>query len=815
MIGSLFGRLVRPTLILIPLIGMVGPARSQCDEEAVWTIYSPTGDIAEILFQGSVAWIGAGNGAIRIDISQVAGGNPDQIKISENEGLISGEITCMTQDRFGNVWIGTKSDGVSVFDGAGNHITDLTSFNELWDDQVTAIGSAGDRMFVVSVDRFTAQGAPEGGGFVVISIAPDGAGGFVFESLPSAASALDVGQVVLVDGTDVWFGTNGNGLWRLDENVPPGQPPVFAEALVQAEGLASNNVKKLAKAPHPSYAGEVLWMGTSGGLQVWDGTTLEMVDVVDDTHEPGTESILDIYRQGNSMYAVVDVADSRDLYRVDIGAPPLFGVPIPKSDVLPDTTYIPREVAVDTSGRIVLGTKKQSFSVRVGSQWIPVPSLGPHAPQVADLALGADGALYFGTGSRPTEINVGNGLGVFRDDAWSSVTRDDGILERETVWVEAWPDSSIWFGSTVNRFSGGVNRLFPAADSLLAYHNAVVVESRRTLGRNVGGFGLDAGSNLWILYGQAEGGISVVEWPSQRITSFPMSEMVSGGNDLLSGIAFDSRGRAWITTRNTVDKPAQLHVIDLNGTISLKSDDVYSSFLMASEVAPLGDVADIVIDVNDTVWIVGQIDVVIGQIGPDFGGQASANWSVLRPTAAQLGGRNPLPYSAAELDWDGNVWLGTDSSGLVRISPDAVTWDWFDEIAGCPLPDQSVSGLHVDREGHQIWIGTLSGGIARLDLSGAAGADDGDRLDPEPYPNPFRPDSGSLRFQTLPNTVPLNYFRIFTLTGELVHERTDFTDTVVWDGLTLGGQIVEPGVYFITAETATGKLYEAKVAVIR
>ena len=175
-----------------------GRASAQCDPEVLWEVFEPTGDVAEILVEGEVAWIGARGGVIRIETAGVAGGAPVQSKIGEGQGLVSSAITAMARDGFGNLWVGTREDGVSVFDASGRHLEDLSAFRELWSDRVLAIGGEGDRMFVSSANEFSPAGNPEGGGYVIITVTPRAGGGFDFSS--ASGTQLEVGRDVQVRG---------------------------------------------------------------------------------------------------------------------------------------------------------------------------------------------------------------------------------------------------------------------------------------------------------------------------------------------------------------------------------------------------------------------------------------------------------------------------------------------------------------------------------------------------------------------------------------------------------------------------------------
>jgi hypothetical protein len=360
---------------------------------------------------------------------------------------------------------------------------------------------------------------------------------------------------------------------------------------------------------------------------------------------------------------------------------------------------------------------------------------------------------------------------------------------------------------------GGLNLFDPRDSTFVIFHDTVPQAALRTQGKNVQDVEVDAAGNVWVVYGQVEGGLSVVD-PDTVVTNYPVDVFAPGGNEILRSVAFDSRGRPWVTTKEASDRIASLFVIDHKGTIHDLGDDSYTTFLVASQIADIGTVLGIAIDAADVIWLAGTNGLVRGEIGPDDAGQANASWTEIEPTLSQTGGRNPLPYTAAEFDWDENLWLGTESSGLVRVSGNGQTWTWFDQEAGHPLPDQSVQGLFVQESARSIWISTASGGIARLRLS--AGGDGRAAEALEIFPNPWRP-----REQEVPLTIrgipeeEVTTVRIYTLEGGLVHEAPGLTGVKTWDGLNLGGQLVEAGVYVVTAISTNGNVYKGKVAVIR
>jgi ligand-binding sensor domain-containing protein len=779
--------------------------RAECDPTADWTAFGATGDISEILVRDGIAWVAAVGGLIRFDLSTAGAEEPGQRRITGADGLASTNITTMAIDGFGNVWVGTRENGVSVFGPAGNHVANLDSFNALWSDLVVAIGADGDRVFVQSADGDSPQGAIEGGGFVIITIVPDGSG-YRFE--PLSGPELEAGRFITTRTDEIWFATSGRGVWKRDETV---SPPSFAQVLTTLEGLASNNVRKLVFAPRFGSATDVLWIGSTEGLQSYDGTSLDTPAFFQGN------DILDVHRAGNELYVIRENDFFvRDLYRVDLTtafAPQRVG----RITCMPDTLYSPREVGVGPNGEIVLGTQSFGIGIRQGSEWSCPPPLGPHSAFVSDLKISSDGTLYFGAGNKdPTGGQ--RGVGMFDGTTWDFLnSQNSQLLANRVTEIAVWPDSTAWFGTTVNLDLGGVNRYYPKSDSLVAYHDDVVVPARQTLGRNCWALEVDASDNLWSCYGQANGGLSCIEYPSEQITNFPFATMFSGRTTLLRDLAFDTFGRVWVSTFSSGTIAGQIYVVDTRGTISNRSDDILRSFNLASEVADIGEIRSISIDSTNQVWLAGEAGLAVGQI-TDSGNAAAATWTLLPGTTAQLGGRNPLPYRCATLDWDENIWLGTESAGLLRISKDRSIWTWFDQLEGCPLPDQGVFGIYSDDVNRTVYVGTARGGIAVIQID-----ENSARASTllAPFPNPWNPTAqGALTFDQIPITETTT-MRMYTIAGDLVAELADVRGPKTWDGRTAAGQFVESGVYLISATSTAGTgsgatvRYEGKVAVVR
>ena len=118
------------------------------------------------------------------------------------------------------------------------------------------------------------------------------------------------------------------------------------------------------------------------------------------------------------------------------------------------------------------------------------------------------------------------------------------------------------------------------------------------------------------------------------------------------------------------------------------------------------------IDAQGNVWI-GRSYVVSSWGGTSYWSCEltkfdGTNWTVYTPDNSGL----PEGLIAGlAIDVQGNVWVGTENSGLGRF--DGVNWTVYNED-NSGLPDVTVYDLAVDAQG-SLWIGTFNGGLAKFD----------------------------------------------------------------------------------------------------
>ena len=197
------------------------------------------------------------------------------------DGLPSNRLTGLALDREGYLWIATR-DGLARFDGVG-----YTVYRHVPGQAGTLPGNFVQTVFVDSRDRVWV--GIEGKGLCVLDRQRR-----VFTRISQASHPLlqsdDVWAVAETPDRQVWFGTFGGGLYRLDGE---GRMARFLPEPGQADALPAENVLALAVDARGS-----LWVGTTSGLARWTGQGFETLP----TDQLSGEVVLSLSPEGERLW---------------------------------------------------------------------------------------------------------------------------------------------------------------------------------------------------------------------------------------------------------------------------------------------------------------------------------------------------------------------------------------------------------------------------------------------------------------------------------------------------------------------------------
>lgn len=299
----------------------------------------------------------------------------------------------------------------------------------------------------------------------------------------------------------------------------------------------------------------------------------------------------------------------------------------------------------------------------------------------------------------------------------------------------------------------------------------------------------------------------------------------------ISGLAFDSKGALWAANSGT------------SCILSKYADGQWHGYNLGASSSAI-DISKMMIDNNDSKWIIKRIDGMILVFNEN-----SSQTAVTLTSEAGHGGLPGTVVYSMLTDLNGSVWIGTDDGIGVIYNPknifngknydaslimvprndgsgqadalfsgqkvmamavDGANHKWIATEGGVyemsadglvqlnhfstgnsPLLTNKVSTMAIDAGG-EIFFGTNSGIIS---YRGKAAAGNKDNSNVLVYPNPFRPDYDG--FVAIKGLVSNAEVKITTSSGDLVARLDSEGGQAVWNRKTLDGQDVTSGVYLV------------------
>ena len=219
-------------------------------------------------------WIGTGDGSLYRH-------SEDRYTQMAGPGRLGSTIRALTSDRDGNLWIATHGGGLvrwrdGVFSALSTNLFAAREIRSLVEDDEGSlwVGSYGEGLLRLRDAKFVPAGVPEGlQGDMTWTVTPRSAGGVwvgsdgglsnyaggVFQHIagPKGTEGMRVRAVVEDRRHVLWVGTQGAGLYRMDQNG--------AKLFDLRHGAANNTVTALLE----DRVGRI-WVGSNEGLDLID-----------------------------------------------------------------------------------------------------------------------------------------------------------------------------------------------------------------------------------------------------------------------------------------------------------------------------------------------------------------------------------------------------------------------------------------------------------------------------------------------------------------------------------------------------------------
>lgn len=566
-------------------------------------------------------WFGTkGGGVCKYD-------GTDFMNFTEKQGLPNNFVVCMAQDKEENLWFGTDGGGVCKYDGKNFSILSEKEGlpnNAVWSmlcdkDNNMWFGTAGGGVCKYNGESLTKYNKDNGfASNYVISLAQDRAG-------------------------NIWMGTYGDGLFKHDPKSPDGRSFIM---YTEEDGLSSGIITSLTE----DKSGNI-WMGTDGGgVCRFSGNTFTQY-----TEESGVTS--------NSVNSVMEDKSGN----IWIGT---NGLGVCRYNGTDFTCFTEFEGLSGSSILCIMQDGNEDIWLGTDGHGVTKydRSCFTHFTKKEGLSNNAvyrtyedhNHHLWFGT----------NGGGVCKYDGQNYYCYTDKQgLNNNRIWsILEDSDNNMWFGTNgdgVCKFDGKNFYQYTEEQGLGGNQVYCMME--------------DCRKNIW--FGTNSGGVSVFD--GKNFTHYAKEDGFS--SDIIYAIMEDADRNIWFAT---------------DGGGAVKFDGKGFTSYTKKEGLPSNTVYSLLQDRKGNIWF-----------GTDEGG-------VCRYNPKDKSGKNLVAYTEKDglsnnrvwsmvQDMHGNIWLGTES-GLtkIKLQNDAPpTFSVYDLTDGFLGNDALQNSVLEDSKGF-IWWGT-------------------------------------------------------------------------------------------------------------
>lgn len=564
------------------------------------------------------------------------------------QGLKHGNINCMLQDKFGNLWLGTAGGGLSKYDGKS--FTHFTENEGLSNNSVLAMledkngnlwfATYGGGVSKYDGKYFTRFDEKNGLSDIVASMIEDTSGNLWFGFNGGGMSKYDgknftiyteneglTNKPVISSAIDkngnLWFGTEGEGVIKYDGKS------FFHFSIMQ--GLCDNDVRNILADKKGN-----LWFSTAGGLCKYDDKNF-----ITFTTEQGL----------SSNYFSSSLEDNNG--NLWFGT---FGGGLNKYDGNSFTHFTDTDglnnnlvfsMLEDNSGNLWFGTYGGGLTKYDGKSFTHFTNKeGLSNNAVFSILEEKNGNLWFGTN--------GGGLSKYDGKSFTHYTAKDG-LGSNAIWsILKDKRGNFWFGTS----GGGITKY--DGKSFITY-----TEKQGLCNNSIRCMLEDKNGNLW--FGTEGGG--VCKYDGNRVEALQKGEKDEGGTQDIKKI----HGKYSASFTNYTTKEGL-------------SNNVVFSMLE---------------DKNGNLWFGtygGGVNKLV--LSDTEGSKQKATFT--RFTEKE-GLSNDFVFSMLE-DKNGNLWFGTSGGGVNKY--DGKYFTHFTEKEG--LSNNVVLSILEDKKGN-LWFGTRFG----------------------------------------------------------------------------------------------------------
>jgi len=317
----------------------------------------------------------------------------------------------------------------------------------------------------------------------------------------------------------------------------------------------------------------------------------------------------------------------------------------------------------------------------------------------------------------------------------------------------------------------------------------------------LGGLFFDRSGNLWVTNSSVARPLSVLKKNGEWI-SFSLNNAATA--PYMGDIIETQSGIKWII----LPSGRGLFAMDDNGTIDNPDDDRYLKFDVKDEFNSVitNEVFAIAEDRDGNIWL-GTNKGILVYYNPSavFDGENFYASQIIIPRNDGTNDGDALlgteSVSAIVIDGANRKWLGTKNAGVSLVSDDGLKQIYNFTAENSPLLSNSITSIAINDKNGEVFFGTDKGIISYV-AEATGPADNYESV--LVYPNPVRENfTGQVAITGL---IENTLVKITDLNGNIVFETLSLGGQVLWDGKNFDGEKVSTGVYLVFCSNEDGSL---------
>ena len=690
------------------------------------------------------------------------------IKFTNSDGLSSNDLTAVTLDATGRVWVGSSDGFVNAYNAPTGEWTEIRNINE--SEQVAktvrTLLVRGDSLFI-GTDY----------GISVLQISrKEFRDTYANLGFSTQAGVNDV----KIYKNRIWVATD-LGVASAPLGAPNLSAPTSWTQYVVANGLPTNASSSI------SILHDSVVVGTALGVAMFDGTKFSPAPAF------VNRIVYDLLARANDVVVLLGDAGSYRLESFTNFASPSTVIAINSQS--PANSF----AAQPLTSTLWVGTLLHGIARWTGSWEYKVPN-GPASSLFSSIAVDDNGVLWAASGIS------GRGTGFYRydpsapeDSQWKNYDASSYPVMKNndyykvslgvpgTVWVSSWGVGVVEVvGDSIRRRLDQTTT--PAlAGSVASDPNYVVI----------GGAAVDSKGSTWFVDRTAVNGFHLVQLKGDGTANYRTS--ISDGR--LTNILIDRYDTKWFANAEPSDKPSTyLYYFNENLTVAGTSDLGGWGFIPSG--LPSNTILSLALDLDGDVWVGTDLGVVI----------FTDPTSPIKSKTAYI----PLlgqTIQAIAVDAVNNKWAGTKEGVNVLNSDGTQLLAQYSVLTtNGKLVSDDIRSIAFDQKRGIVYFATEKG-LSSLEVFPVQAARTMTSL--EVGPNPF----------VVPSVIPLTIrnlaaestIKILSTNGTLVCEfKAQGGGRAFWDGRNKQGDVVQSGIYFVVAYTENGtQTSTGKIAVVR